>query len=135
MINAAAHIFIQVHLSRKAPALLSPLSHDQMFHVSWCSRHLEKGKVMSEVLTPFLWNKFISCNRRHHRLQTLFLVFNFTTSETNKSFVTRTNALLVDTFISIDDVSMSIAVEEGCFNCGRYKNRELHRLSLLMLFG
>ena len=88
---------------------------------------------MSEVLTPFLWNKSISCNRRHHCLQALFLVFNFTTSETNKSFVTRTNALLVDTFISIDDVTMSIAVEEGCFNCGRYKNRELHRLSLLML--
>ena len=86
---------------------------------------------MSKVLTPFLWNKFISCKC----LQTLFLVFNFTTSETKKSFVTRTNALLVDTFISIDDVSVSIAIEEGCFNCGRYKNRELHRLSLLMLLG
>ena len=58
----------------------------------------------------------------------LFLVFNFTTNETKKSFVTRTKALLVDTVISIDDVGVSIAIEE-------YKNRELHRLSLLMLLG
>ena len=52
---------------------------------------------MSKVLTLFLWNKFISCNRRLHCLQTLFFVFKFATSETKESFVTRSNALLVDT--------------------------------------
>ena len=83
---------------------------------------------MTKVLTPFVWNKFISCSRRHHCLRMLFLVFNFTTNETKKSFVTRTKALLVDTVISIDDVGVSIAIAE-------YKNRELHRLSLLMLLG
>ena len=90
---------------------------------------------MSKVLTLFLWNKFTSCNRRHHCLQTLFFVVKFATSETKESFVTRTNALLVDTFISIDDVSVSIAIEEACFSSAGYKNQELPRLSLLMLLG
>ena len=36
-------------------------------------------------------------NRRHHCLQTLFLVFKFVTSKTMESFVSRTNALLVGT--------------------------------------
>ena len=83
------------------------------------SRKRQSGAVetsRSEVLTLFLWNKLISCNRKHRCLQTLFLVFKFVTKETRESFVTRTNALLVGTFISIDDVSVSIAIEEGCSN-------------------
>ena len=65
-------------------------------------------------------------------MQTLFLVFKLVAKETRESFVTRTNALLVGTFISIDDVGVSIAIEEGCSNSGEYKYRELHRLSLLI---
>ena len=39
-------------------------------------------------------------------LQTLSLLFKFVTSGTKESFVTRTNALLVGTLISIGDVSV-----------------------------
>ena len=39
-----------------------------------------------------------------------FLLFKFRTSETKASFVSRTNALLVGTLISIGDDSMSIAI-------------------------
>ena len=46
-------------------------------------------------------------NTKTHCLQTLFLLFKCVTGETN--FVSRTNALLVGTFISVSDVSMSTA--------------------------
>ena len=47
--------------------------------------------------------------KRHHCLQTLFLIFKFVRGEIKKLFVSRTNVLLVGTLISIGDVSMSIA--------------------------
>ena len=42
--------------------------------------------------------------RRHQCLQLLFLLFELVTSEKNESFVSRTNALLVGTLISLGDV-------------------------------
>ena len=48
--------------------------------------------------------------RRHRGLETLFLLFRFVTRETIESFVSRTNALLVSTLISIGDVGVSIAI-------------------------
>ena len=48
--------------------------------------------------------------RRHQRLQTLFLLLELVTSEKNESLVSRTNALLVGTLISLGDFSVSIAV-------------------------
>ena len=47
--------------------------------------------------------------RRHQRLQTLFLLLELVTSEKNESLVSRTNALLVGTLISLGDFSVSIA--------------------------
>ena len=47
--------------------------------------------------------------RRHQRLQTLYLLLELVTSEKNESFVSRTNALLVGTLISLGDFSVSIA--------------------------
>ena len=52
-------------------------------------------------------------NRRHHCLQTLFLLFKFVTSETKEYFVSRTNALLVGTLISIGEVSVSITIKKN----------------------
>ena len=46
-------------------------------------------------------------NRIHHCLQTLFLLFQFITSETKRHFVTTTSTLLVGT-VMISDVSVSI---------------------------
>lgn len=46
-----------------------------------------------------------------HCLQTLPLFFKFVTSKAIESFVSRTNARLVGTLISIRDVSMSIATK------------------------
>ena len=47
--------------------------------------------------------------RRHHSLQTLLLLSKFVTIEKEESFVSRTNALLVSTFMSTRDVSVRIA--------------------------
>ena len=49
---------------------------------------------------------------------TIFLPCKCVTSEAKECFVSRTNALLVGTFISIDDVSESITVRRGLFNQG-----------------
>ena len=46
-----------------------------------------------------------------HCLQTLPLLFKFVTSKAIESFVSRTNARLVGTLISIRDVSVSIATK------------------------
>ena len=46
-----------------------------------------------------------------HCLQTLPLLFKFVASEGIESFLSRTNARLVGTFISIRDVSVSIATK------------------------
>ena len=46
--------------------------------------------------------------RKRHCLQTLFWLLKFVMSETKEPFVSRTNALLVGTLISIGDVSVSI---------------------------
>ena len=48
----------------------------------------------------------VSANSDIDCLQTLSLLFKFVTSGTKESFVTRTNALLVGTLISIGDVSV-----------------------------
>ena len=45
----------------------------------------------------------------NHCLHTLSLLFKFVTRETIESFVSRTNALLVGTLISIRDVSVIVA--------------------------
>ena len=52
----------------------------------------------------------LNLSRRHHCLQTLFLLFKFVTSETKESFDTRTNAHLVGTLISIGDIKVSITI-------------------------
>ena len=49
---------------------------------------------------------------------TIFLPCKCVTRETKESFVSRTNAPLVGTLISIDDVSESIAKRRGLFNQG-----------------
>lgn len=49
---------------------------------------------------------------------TIFLPCKCVTRETKECFVSKTNALLVGTFISIDDVSESITVRRGLFNQG-----------------
>ena len=47
--------------------------------------------------------------RSHHCLKTLILLLKFVSRETKESFVTKTNALLESTLISVSDVSVSIA--------------------------
>ena len=47
--------------------------------------------------------------RSHHCLKTLTLLLKFVSRETKESFVTKTNALLESTLISVCDVSVSIA--------------------------
>ena len=49
---------------------------------------------------------------------TIFLPCKCVTSETKEYFALRTNAPLVGTLISIDDVSESIAMRKGLFNQG-----------------
>ena len=49
---------------------------------------------------------------------TIFLRCKFVTRETKECFVSRTNALIVGTLRSIDDVSESIAIRRGLFNQG-----------------
>ena len=52
----------------------------------------------------------------HVQETTLFLLFKFVTSQTKESFVSRTNALLVGTFLSIDDIRVSIAINTQLFS-------------------
>lgn len=54
-------------------------------------------------------------NRVRHCLQTLFLLYIVSTSVTKESFVTRTSPFLVDIFISIGVVSLSIALFKFLF--------------------
>ena len=44
------------------------------------------------------------------------MLFKFVTSQTKESFVSRTNALLVGTFLSIDDIRVSIAINTQLFS-------------------
>ena len=47
--------------------------------------------------------------RSHHCLKRLILLLKFVSRETKESFVTKTNALLESTLISVSDVTVSIA--------------------------
>ena len=64
---------------------------------------------------------------------TIFLPCKCVTSETKEYFALRTNAPLVGTLISIDDVSESIAMRKGLFNQGtsRGKGKFLHKKKVL----
>ena len=66
---------------------------------------LKLNSVVKEVLFNAYW-----LYRRNHCLQTLFLLFECLTRETRESFASRTYVVLVGTLISIDDVSLSIAM-------------------------
>ena len=57
----------------------------------------------------FLWDHII-LDETHMYRRHLFLLLKFVTSQTKESFVSRTNALLVGTFLSIDDIRVSIAI-------------------------
>ena len=73
---------------------------------------------LRQILLYFLYlnycmssEQLVACNRGHHCLQTLVLLFKFVRSKTVQSLVSRTNALLFGTLISTGEVGLSITIQ------------------------
>ena len=83
----------------------------------WVASHIIRSKERTSPMIVSLFSRFRFVISMYCE-STIFLRCKFVTRETKECFVSRTNALIVGTLRSIDDVSDSIAIRRGLFNQG-----------------
>ena len=104
------HWMVEVRmLMWKLKALILNATISSHWWEKWCKGQLRMDLKVNSVVKEVLFNAYW-LNRRNHCLQTFFLLFECVARETRESFASRTYVLLAGILISMDDVSLSIAM-------------------------